>query len=206
MANVQEVLKWHAELDGEVEPHPAFSLYRDSTALMVIDMQEKLGAAMPPDVWGRAVKNAVILIETAKRFELPIVVTEQYPKGLGPTVQPILDALPEGVRPLEKMDFSCGHLPPVREMLKEKHRRQLVVVGQETHVCVLQTVRDLVERGYFVHVARDGCTSRAKSNHETGLDLMAGVGATVSSTEVVVFDLLRTAEHEHFREISKLLR
>lgn len=207
MTSERDVLKWHAELDTtDVEPHPAFSLYRDSTALLVIDVQERLGAAMKPEVFERVVRNTVILIEVAKRMNLPILVTEQYPKGLGPTVQAVKDALPEDVIPVEKMDFSCGHLPSVRDVLRRGERRQVVVCGQETHVCVFQSVRWLVEHGWFVHVARDAVCSRTEESWKAGLELMAGLGATLTTTETVAFDLVKTAEHEAFKEISRLVK
>lgn len=207
MSTPRDVLKWHAELDtGEVEAHPAFTLYRESTALLVIDMQEKLGAAMPPEPWERTVRNTVVLIEVAKRLGLPILVTEQYPKGLGPTVDAVKAALPEGLVPVDKMDFSCGHLPPVRETLRRLERRQVIVCGQEAHVCVFQSTRWLVEHGWFVHVARDAVCSRRKESWRAGLDLMAGLGATLTTTETVAFDLLRTAQHPAFKEISRLVK
>ncbi|MDF1565112.1 MAG: isochorismatase family protein [Deltaproteobacteria bacterium] len=207
MTRARDILKWHAELAREdVEPHPAYSLYRESTALLIVDMQEKLGAAMPEEPFARAVKNTVRLIETARAFELPILVTEQYAKGLGPTVPAILEALPEGTPVVEKMGFSCAEVEDIQGALEARHRRQVIVVGQETHVCVFQTVRDLVELGWFVHVARDGCTSRTKENWKVGLELMHGLGATISGTETVLFDLLQTAEDPHFKALSKLVR
>ena len=207
MTRAREILKWHAELAREeVEPHPAYSLYRESTALLVVDMQEKLGVAMPEKPFEAAVANTVRLVETAKAFELPVLVTEQYPKGLGPTVPAILEALPEGSNRVEKMDFSCAELEEIRGALEARHRRQVIVVGQETHVCVFQTVRDLVELGWFVHVARDACVSRRKENWNLGLDLMHGLGATITGTETILFDLLQSASDPNFRALSKLVR
>jgi nicotinamidase-related amidase len=202
-----DVLEWHAELDTtDVEPHPAFTLYPGSTALLVVDMQERLGAAMPEKVWRRSVENTRILLEVSKKLEIPVVATEQYPKGLGPTVPEIAERLPEGTAPIEKLDFSCAHLEPVRRVLKEGRRRQLVVVGQETHVCVFQSVRHFVERGWFCHVVSDAVLSRTKENWQIGLSLMDGAGATITSTEVVAFDLVKSAEHPAFKDVSKLVR
>ncbi len=207
MTRARDILKWHAELAREdVEPHPAYSLYRESTALLIVDMQEKLGVAMPEKPFADAVTNTVRLIETAKAFGLPVMVTEQYPKGLGPTVPTILEALPEEASRVEKMDFSCAELEEIRGALEARHRRQVIVVGQETHVCVFQTVRDLVELGWFVHVVKDACVSRKKQNWALGLELMHGLGATVTGTETVLFDLLQTASDPHFRPLSKLVR
>ncbi len=202
-----DVLEWHAELDAaEVEPHPAFTLYPGSTAILVIDMQERLGAAMPEKVWKRTTKNTRILLEAAGMFELPVVFTEQYSKGLGPTEASIKDVTSGGSKTIEKMDFSCAHLPELREFLDEHKRRQLVIVGQETHVCVFQSVRHFVERGWFCHVVSDAVCSRKKENWQIGLRLMDGAGATITSTETVLFDLLKGAEHPSFKAISSLLR
>ncbi len=207
MTRARDILKWHAELAWEeVDPHPAYALYRTATALLVIDMQERLGAAMPDKPFEQAVANTVRLIEAAKAFDLPILLTEQYPKGLGPTVPEILEALPESAERIEKTCFSCAELEAVRDPLETNHRRQLVVVGQETHVCVFQSVRDLVEMGWFVHVVRDACVSRRKENWQLGLDLMHGLGATVTGTETVIFDLLQGADHPAFKHLSKLIR
>ena len=207
MTRARDILKWHAELAREdVEPHPAYSLYRESAALLIIDMQEKLGAAMPEKPFDEAVQNTVRLIETAKAFGLPVMLTEQYAKGLGPTVPAILEALPEKADRVAKMDFSCAELEEVQGALEARHRRQVIVVGQETHVCVFQTVRDLVELGWFVHVARDACVSRRKENWKVGLELMHGLGATITGTETVLFDLLQSANDAHFRPLSKLVR
>ena len=202
-----DVLEWHAELDAaDVEPHPAFTLYPGSTALLVIDMQERLGAAMPEKLWKRAVKNTQVLVDGARLLEVPVIVTEEYPKGLGPTVGAVRELLPSGTETVHKMDFSCAHLPDVRGCLDEHRRRQLVIVGQETHVCVFQSVRHFVERGWFCHVVSDAVLSRKKENWEVGLRLMDGAGATITSTETVLFDLMKTAEHPAFRTVSGLVR
>jgi nicotinamidase-related amidase len=202
-----DVLEWHAELDSaEVEPHPAFALYPGSVALLVIDMQVRLGAAMPEKVWKKALKNTQILLKAAEVLEIPVIVTEQYSKGLGPTDASLESALPKGTETLEKMDFSCAQLPGVRSLLEQRRRRQLIVVGQETHVCVFQSVRHFVERGMFCHVVSDACLSRTKENWRIGLRMMDGAGASITSTETVLFDLLKTAEHPAFRDLSRLVR
>lgn len=207
MSTPRDVLEWHAELDtGEVEPHPAFSLYPGSTALLLLDLQTRLGAAMPEDVWAHTVRNAAVLLETAKALELPVVLTEQNPGRLGPTDATIARALPEGTEPVPKMRFGCGPLDAVRGPLRAGRRRQLVVCGMETHVCVFQSVRYLVERGFFVHVVADATCSRTEENWHRGLELMAGAGATVTSTETVLFDLLQTAEHPAFKALQARIK
>jgi nicotinamidase-related amidase len=207
MTTPRDVLEWHAELDtGEVEPHPAFSLYPGSTALLVIDLQARLGEAVDQAVWARTVKNTTVLLEAARRLGLPVIATEQDPETLGPTEEAVRAAFPEGLAPVRKMDFNCGALDAVRGPLRRDRRRQLVVAGMETHVCVFQSVRYLVERGFFVHVVADAVCSRGKENWRRGLELMAGAGATVTSTETVVYDLLQTAEHPEFEALTGLLR
>ncbi len=202
-----DVLEWHAELDAaDVEPHPAFTLYPGSLALLVIDMQERLGAAMPQKIWKRSLENTRILLDATKRLEIPIIVTEQYSKGLGPTEAGLREHIPPGTETIEKMEFSCAHLPKVRELLDMHRRRQLLIVGQETHVCVFQSVRHFVERGWFCHVVSDAVLSRTKENWDVGLRLMDSAGATITSTETVLFDLLRTAEHPAFKDVSRLVR
>ncbi len=207
MTTPRDVLEWHAELDtGEVEPHPAFSLYPGSTALLVIDLQGRVGAAMPEAIWARTVHNATLLLEAAQRLALPVIATEQNPAGLGPIDEAVRAALPEGTEPVSKMAFNCGGLDAVRGPLRQGRRRQLVVCGLETHVCVFQSVRYLVERGFFVHVVADATCSRAKENWRRGLELMAGAGATVTSTETVIYDLLQTAEHPAFRALQARIK
>ncbi len=183
-----------------------FALERDMAALLVIDVQERLGAAMPPEPFARLVKNARILIDSAKVLGLPIFATEQYPKGLGPTVASLLEALPLDAAPVDKLEFSCGAVKEVARRLFQSGRRQVVVAGMETHVCVFQTVRDLCQGGYQPFVVRDAVLSRQSENLETGLALMRECGATITSTETVVFDLLGAAGTPEFKQISPLLK
>lgn len=183
-----------------------FALERDQAALLVIDVQERLGKAMEPERYARMLKNTRTLVEGAKLLGLPIWVTEQYPKGLGPTDQSILEALPTDATPVEKLAFSCGAVKEVARRIFQSGRRQLVVAGMETHVCVFQTVRDLVAGGYQPFVARDAVLSRTHENQETGLQLMREVGATITSTEAVLFDLLGEAGTPEFKQISAMVK
>lgn len=182
------------------------ALHRDDTVLLVIDIQERLGAAMEPARFERLVKNTGILIQTAKTLGLPVLVTEQYPKGLGHTVAALTELLPEGTTPVEKVAFSCGAVKELARQLFALQRRQVIVVGMETHVCVFQTVRDLVAGGYAPFVARDAVLSRTTENHDTGLELMRESGATISSTETLVFDLLGAAGTPEFKALSPLVK
>jgi len=179
------------------------------TGLLVIDAQERLIKAMPEARAAEAVRNTVTLLETARRLGVAVVATEQYPEGLGRTVAPIGEALarfePPCV-PIAKLEFSALGCPAARDAIRAAARDTWVVVGMETHVCVWQSVRTLVAEGRSVHVVRDACLSRRDESWQTGLDLCARAGAVVTTTEVVVFDLLGRAGTDDFRALSKLVR
>lgn len=194
------------ELARSKDVNRRFALERDHAVLLVIDVQERLGAAMEPDRFARLVKNTRTLVEGAKALGMPVLATEQYPKGLGPTVADVLAVLPADAPPVEKVAFSCGAVKEIARQLYMSGRRQVVVAGMETHVCVFQTVRDLVAGGYQPFVARDAVCSRTVENQEVGLSLMREAGATISSTETILFDLLGAAGTPEFKAISPLLK
>lgn len=181
-------------------------LDRDNAVLLVIDMQERLAAAMQAPQFEKAAKNTGVLVESAKTLGLPVLVTEQYPKGLGPTVSALRDALPSEAAPVAKTSFSCAGVDEVMQRLEASGRKQVIITGMETHVCVFQTVRDLSERGFQPFVARDAVLSRTDDNHQVGLQLMREAGATISSTESVVFDLLGQAGTPEFKKLSPLIK
>ena len=184
--------------------NPRHALDRANTVLLVIDVQERLAAAMDPARFAQVLKNNEILVETAKTLGLPVVATEQYPKGLGPTVPSLRQAL--AAEPTAKTAFSCVAVEDVANRLREGGRKQVIVTGMETHVCVYQTVRDLLGDGFIPFVPRDAVLSRTPENHETGLALMREAGATVTSTETVVFDLLGAAGTPEFKKLSGLVK
>jgi nicotinamidase-related amidase len=178
-----------------------------TTVLLVVDVQEKLAAAMPADVLASLLANAAVLLEAAKTLEMPVVVSEQYPKGLGSTVAALAGKLgPLGVSPLAKTTFdACSDLAIARR-LSELDPRSVVVVGMEAHVCVFQTVRELVKRGYATHVVSDAVASRREANRSLGLSLCERAGGVITGTETVLFDLLAQAGTDAFRTLSKLIR
>ncbi|MCR4400993.1 MAG: isochorismatase family protein, partial [Syntrophomonadaceae bacterium] len=153
-----------------------YELDANQAVLLVIDLQEKLMAAMPTAE--KVIRNARLLLQLAHTCAVPVIVTEQYPRGLGRTVPEIQEVLGEHTM-IEKLTFSAM-VPELQEKMEQWGRKQVVVVGTETHVCVFQTVRDLVEEGFEVQVVRDAVASRFKENFENGLALMAGVGAVVT--------------------------
>lgn len=178
------------------------------SCLVLIDCQVKLANAMPSEVLGRAVRNWIALTEMAARMKLPVAASEQYPQGLGPTLPVLKEALVRVMPParwIEKLDFSCCDTPLFQQFLANG-RRTFVVCGMETHVCVYQTVRAMVARGLKVHVPIDACVSRAQENWRVGVDLMRDAGAVMTSTETVLFDLVKRAEGENFRALTKLVK
>lgn len=179
-----------------------FVLDREDTALVVIDIQEKLAAAMADK--DSVIANNDILLDTAKELELPIIATEQYPKGLGRTVPELLPKLETG-RIFAKMSFdACAG--PLEEALRATERNTVIVTGIETHVCVYQTVRSFIEAGFTVHVPCDAVTSRTEANKENGLALMEALGAVITNTETVVFDLIKIAGTPEFKTLSSLIK
>lgn len=187
------------------------ALDRARAALLVIDVQERLAAAMPPDPMAALVRNTCVLIEAARRFGLPVVVSQQYPRGLGETVRPVADALaavPEGsLHRFDKVEFSACAAPAFAAIAPRlAGRDQWVVTGMEAHVCVYQTVRQLRQETDAVHVVRDAVLSRTADNLAVGLGLIERTDSVITSTEVVVFDLLGAAGTEEFKALSKLIR
>ncbi len=181
-------------------------LNRDQAVLLVVDIQERLSAVMHSDNMASVSKNAHILIEGAKILGLPILVTEQYPKGIGPTLPTLTDALPPDTEPISKVEFSCAAVSAVRDVVSASGRKQLIVCGMETHICVFQTTRDFLEQGYDVFVPQDAVISRTEDNRTVGLRLMERAGAVISSTESLLFDLLQKAGGPEFKRISKLIK
>ncbi len=181
-----------------------FFLDRDQAVLVVVDVQEKLCRAMDAEWLEKLTGNIAILLETAKELQLPTFATEQYVKGLGETLPVLKEKL---VAPAsEKMSFSCCGDSVFMAALKRQQRKQVIVTGMETHVCVLQTVIELLDAGYSVHLVSDAVMSRKKENWQVGLEMAAAAGAVVTSTEAALFQLLKVAGTEEFKRLSKLVR
>jgi nicotinamidase-related amidase len=181
----------------------SFMLERDHTVLLVVDIQERLAAAMADRE--KVVANAGHLIAAAKLLGVPIVHTEQYPRGLGPTV-PELRAALEPAAPIEKLTFDCCGEATFAPALGATRRSTVVVCGMETHICVLQTVLGLLAGGMTVHVAADAVCSRSPENARTALELMRDAGAVVTCTETVMFQLLVRAGTPEFKAIQARIR
>jgi nicotinamidase-related amidase len=174
--------------------------------LLVIDIQERLAAAMAPETRDSVLKNTSLLLQGASLLQIPVVRTEQYPQGLGPTEKVLLDHSPEQSKSFEKTSFSCCGTQGFCETGLDPERKQIVIAGMETHVCVLQTAMELQQRGLQVFVAADAVCSRSDDNRGNALERMSKEGVIVSNTESVLFEWLRDAGHEQFRTISRMLR
>jgi nicotinamidase-related amidase len=179
----------------------------DTTCVIVVDVQERLAHAMPPEQLASVSRSVRILLESARLLRVPVVFTEQYPKGLGPTLSDVSAGL-QAVRAarFEKLDFSAWDAPGFRDAVNALQARDAVVVGMEAHVCVYQTVRDLRRAGLEVHVPIDGVSSRREDHRQVGLGLCERAGAIRTTTESVVFDWLARAGSSEFKELSKLIR
>jgi nicotinamidase-related amidase len=178
-----------------------------TTALIVVDIQEKLAPAMEQTAFARVVRATDVLLHAAHLLGAPTIATEQYPKGLGATIDALNGAL-EQVRceRVSKTSFSAIDAPEVARFIARTSPRAVVVVGVEAHVCVFQTVRDLAARGYEVHVPHDGVASRRDDDREAALDLMRRAGAIITTAETVVFDWLQKAEGDAFKQLSKRIK
>ena len=177
----------------------------DSTAIVVIDVQERILAAMDSALRSQMLDNLERLGAAGRELGIPAIVTEQYKKGLGPTPPKVADAF-GNVDPLEKLTFDAFEDEAICAALDARAPETVIVTGIETHVCVFQSVRSLVDRGHRVLLLADGVASRTRSNYEIGLRLAKDAGAALTSTEAVLFDLLRRAGSDAFRAISKLVR
>jgi nicotinamidase-related amidase len=180
-----------------------FSLSKDEAVLVIVDIQEKLAAVMGDRQ--KVTDNCLHLIEIARLLHIPIILSEQYPRGLGHTVREIKEALP-AYEPVEKLAFSCCGRPAFLEKLADTERRKVILCGMETHICVLQSGIDLIKRDFTVHVINDAMCSRAQDNHRTGIEFMRDAGGIITCTETVLFQLLEKAGTEEFKTISKRIR
>lgn len=179
-----------------------FTLVQKESALIVIDIQERLVPAMPNSQ--KVIQNTNTLLSVANKLEIPTIITEQYPKGLGKTISEIHYNASK-VSICEKNTFS-GCTDELMNILRQLSKKKIIITGMETHVCVFQTVRDLLAHGYQVFVTSDAVCSRTKENYLNALSQMVSMGAVVSNTETIFFDLLKVAGTPLFRELSKLIK
>lgn len=182
--------------------HPAL-LDRKRAALAVIDMQEAFSKIIPD--FDETASRIALMVEACNLLNLPIIVTEQYPKGLGRTVETIARHLPEGVQPIEKLSFSACGAQEFDTRLRERHVEQVILCGIEAHICVSQTAHDLLQNGYQVHLLSDAVSTRLARNRELAINKMAKAGAIISSIEMALFELCPAGTPE-FKQMQALVK
>lgn len=175
---------------------------KNDAVLLLIDLQEKLMRAI--GTHDTICRNVNILLKAAQIMGIPIILTEQYPKGLGATLPEIKENA-DRAHYIEKVSFSA-FVPELRQILSDINRKTILVTGVETHICVYQTVRDLIASGFSAHVIKDAAGSRTEANYTSGLQLMSELGAVISNTETALFDMLKSAADTNFRQISALVK
>jgi len=176
----------------------------DNTALLVIDVQGKLAQLMHDKE--QLFANLDRIIRGAQVLDIPIIWTEQVPEKLGQTTPEIAELLVGSATPISKASFSCCGTPPFTAELQTLNRRQLLVTGIETHICIYQTSIDLLNLDYDVQVVADAVSSRTAENKQIGLARVKEAGAVVTSTEMALFELLRVAEGDRFRQIARIVK
>ena len=173
------------------------------TVVMMIDFQEKLMAVMANKE--SIYRQANLVLAAAGQLKLPVIVTEQYPRGLGSTVNDVKTYLPAEAYYVEKNSF-CAYTPEVAAWLEQTGRPTILLMGTETHICMYQTARALVARGFNVHVVMDAACSRTDDNYERGLDLMRQAGVVINNAESIVYDLLKVSGTPEFKALLPLIK
>ncbi len=195
---------------GRIETFDLTSIARkplqpENCALLVIDVQEKL---LPP-IFNKEtlVKNSALLIHAAQILQIPVLVTTQYARGLGNTV-PELASLVADVTPIDKTEFGCFGKDVFCSAVKELpgHRNTMLLCGMEAHICVMQTALGALDQGYIVHVASDAIGSRSEWNWQVGLERMQNAGAVISSTEMMIYELMRKSGTPQFKELLQYIK
>lgn len=178
-------------------------LNEENTGLIIVDVQEKLMQVMGnPD---RVVDRIVKLLHLSRVFKLPVILTEQYSKWLGPTLPPIKEALPV-YSPIEKLHFNSCNVDLFNNRVDAEGLRNIILMGVETHICVFQTCVSLLEKGYNVHVPHHAVDSRTKENWDIGLSLMREAGAVVTSAETIIFQILKKAGTPEFKKMLETIK
>jgi nicotinamidase-related amidase len=185
-------------------------LFADRAGLCIVDIQEKLAASIPEKVLKGTLRHCLNLIEAARVLGMPIIVTEQFSKRLGRSLPVVAESVlrldSDQVTFFEKVKFNCSGLKAFDGWVKKSGRSQWILSGMETHVSVYQTARGMIAAGLSVHVPRDAVVSRTNANWETGLHLIEASGAVVTSTETVIFDLLKQAGTDEFQILSQIIK
>ncbi len=179
-------------------------LEREKTALVIVDLQEAFRSPIPD--FSLIIGQTSILVRGFRILEVPIIITEQYPKGLGRTAEEILYSLPDDAEFIEKTTFSACGATSFSEKLKALGATQIVLAGIEAHICVNQTAHDLLNEGFQVHLLLDCISSRITHDKYTGIEKMKRSGVIPSNVEMALFELMQDAKHEKFKEIQQLVK
>ncbi len=182
-----------------------FFLDAADSIVVVVDVQERLAPAVDQQACTVLKSNTALLLDSATELNIPVILTEQYVKGLGETIAELREKAGSAPR-LEKLTFSCCGNNEFLNAVKNSGKHQVVVTGMETHVCVLQTVLDLLDAGYVVHLVQDAVASRTEHNRQVGLGIARQAGAVITCTEAVVFEWLKIAGTDSFKKLSKLIK
>jgi len=184
------------------------SIDASETALVIIDIQEKLMPTMDQAKLSAAVSNIHLLVELAQELNIPIVVTEQYPKGLGKTIPDIIKILDgkKNVTWAEKVAFGCCDDDAIKKTFLSLGRRKLILTGMETHVCVYLTALGLRKIGAIPFIPQDAVLSASEAHHQNGLELCREAGSTVTNTQTLLFQLMQRCDAPYFKKISQLLK
>jgi len=175
----------------------------DNSVLLVVDIQDRLVNMLEKDT---IVAKSCTLGNAARILGVETIVSEQYPKGLGNTIEPLKTALGENVKYIEKTAFSLLNQEGFEEILTSTGKKQVILCGIEAHICVYQTAMDLISKGYEVILVKDACASRNKFEFKTGIELMKQAGVKISCVEIVLFELLKSAKNPNFKEVQALIK
>lgn len=176
------------------------------SCLLIIDIQGRLTAAMPTGSVARLRKNIRILVQAADKLTIPVMLTAQYPKGLGPIETEIMELFTDETQVFEKTGFSCTDAEGLMPALNKTERKQIIITGVEAHICVLQSAMQLLSQGFQVFVIADAVCSIHNKDYQLALKRMNNNNITVCTMGSVIFEWLGDAKHEHFKEISQLLK
>ena len=176
----------------------------EDSLILIIDIQEKLANA----VFNKQtlISKAEIIAKASNILNIPVIVTEQYPQGLGETIDCIKNHLNKDTKFFEKISFSALDNNDIKSAIKNTGRKQVIICGIETHICVNQTVRALTENNFEVNIIKDACGSRTEYEHTAGLERLVNAGAHILTTEIALFEWLKSAKHPNFKEIQSLIK
>lgn len=183
-----------------------YKLDPHDSMFLIIDVQSNLAAAMKKDVVAMVEGNINIIINSARILNMPVLCTEQYRKGLGPTLPSIVKNLGEDFQPVEKLIFSACGEPRFQASCRSIGKKYILISGIEAHVCVLQTALDLMMQGYYVHIISDAVCSRYKNDWKSAMNFLHSAGSVISTTEIAVFQLLQKAGTDRFKAISPMFK